>query len=227
MTSIYVEGLSDDLYWSMVEKMVALFSTFALSGSGWVVEKIIRPDIKFARFRKFAAHLILPSTVADNSIFETMTMPIVSIVASWHRITRIMESVLMEMSGTIILRKHSQQHITKRTFTNLWANLKCQWDLSKWKRLKTLNDMTINVFGYDKKQCYPLWVSSSESDFDMDLLLLYDADVYHYVLITDLVKVVWKLRDWNSDFVTAIVVIVSGCVVMNWKTILFIQIIAI
>ena len=201
MTSIYVEGLSDDLYWSMVEKMVAFFSTFALSGSGWVVEKIIRPDIKFARFWKFAAHLILPSTVADNSIFETMTMPIVSIVSSWHRITRIMESVLKEMSETIILRKHSQQHITKSTFTNLWANLKCQWDLNKWKRLKTLNDMTINVFGYDKKQCYPLWVSSSESDFDMDLLLLYNADIYHYVLITDLVKVVCKVRDWNSDFV--------------------------
>ena len=34
----------------------------------------------------------------------------------------------------------------------------------------------------------------------MGLLLLFDADIYHYVLITDLVKVVWKVRDLESKF---------------------------
>ena len=34
----------------------------------------------------------------------------------------------------------------------------------------------------------------------MDLLLLYDADIYHYVLITDLVKVVCKVRDLKLRF---------------------------
>ena len=49
MTPIYVECLTDELYWSMVKKILACFSTFASSGSGWVVEKIIKLDIKFAR----------------------------------------------------------------------------------------------------------------------------------------------------------------------------------
>ena len=39
MTPIYVEGLTDELYWIMVEKMRAVLCTFASSGSGWVVKK--------------------------------------------------------------------------------------------------------------------------------------------------------------------------------------------
>ena len=34
MTPICVEGLTNELYWSMVEKMMAVLSTFASSGSG-------------------------------------------------------------------------------------------------------------------------------------------------------------------------------------------------
>ena len=51
MMPFYVESLTDKLYWSMVEKMMAVLSTFALSRSGWVVEKITKLDIKFARYR--------------------------------------------------------------------------------------------------------------------------------------------------------------------------------
>ena len=51
MMPIYVEGLTDELYWSMVEKMMADLSTFVSSESGLVVEKIIKLDIKFARNR--------------------------------------------------------------------------------------------------------------------------------------------------------------------------------
>ena len=68
------------------------------------------------------------------------------------------------------------------------------------KSSETLNDVIINVFGYDKGQLYPLRVSSFESDFVMNILLLYDADIYHYVLNTDLVKVVCKVRDLNFRF---------------------------
>ena len=51
-----------------------------------------------------------------------------------------------------------------------------------------LNDVQVNVFGYDNGQLFPLKVSSYESEFVMDLLLLYYGDYHHYVLITDLVK---------------------------------------
>ena len=57
-----------------------------------------------------------------------------------------------------------------------------------------LNDVQVNVSGYDNGQLFPLKVLSYESEFVMDLLLLYDGDHHHSVLITDLLKVVCYVR---------------------------------
>ena len=73
---------------------------------------------------------------------------------------------------------------------------------------ENLNEVRIKVFGYDGRDLFPLRVSKSVSNFTMGLLLLYEADCYHYVLITKLVKVVSQLR--NTKFIYA--GIVSGCV---------------
>ena len=49
---------------------------------------------------------------------------------------------------------------------------------------KNPNEGRINVFGYNGRDLFPLRVSKIVSNFKMDLLLLNEADCYHYVLIT-------------------------------------------
>ena len=45
---------------------MAVLSMFASSGSGWVVEKIIKIDIKFARYRPIcSSYLALPHMLAN------------------------------------------------------------------------------------------------------------------------------------------------------------------
>ena len=46
----------------------------------------------------------------------------------------------------------------------------------------------------------------------MDLLFLYEADSYHYVMITNLVKVVCQLRNTKFRFAFHICRNCSGCV---------------
>ena len=127
-------------------------------------------------------------------------MPIVSIIVSWQRIMRIMESVLIEVTGTIILIKTSSATYQQQNIHQPVGEFEMPMGFEQMKAFETLNDVATNVFGYDKGQLYPLRVSIFESDFVMDLLLLYDADIYHYVLITDLVKVVCKVRDLKFRF---------------------------
>ena len=59
---------------------------------------------------------------------------------------------------------------------------------------RKLNDVQVNVFGYDNGQLLPLKISSYESELLIELLLLYDDDHYHYLLITHLLKVVSYVR---------------------------------
>ena len=57
-----------------------------------------------------------------------------------------------------------------------------------------LNDVQVIVFGYEDGLLFPLKILSYESEFVMDLLLLYDDVHHHYVLITHLVKLVSFVR---------------------------------
>ena len=67
-------------------------------------------------------------------------------------------------------------------------------------QFENLNKVRINYFGYDGRDIFPLRVSMFVSNFTMDLLFLYEADCYHYVLITNLVKVVCQLRNTKFRF---------------------------
>ena len=47
------------------------------------------------------------------------------------------------------------------------------------------NNICINVFGYENKLVFPIYVSDQKSEDSMDLLLLIDDDKSHYVYIKD------------------------------------------
>ena len=111
VTLCYPEGLADELYWSMGEKMMVFLSKFASSGSGRVVEKLIKIDIKCACYRAIcdSSYLLLPNHLANCQrllIIRNHNDAIVSTIASWQRIMHIVESVLTGMTGTIKLTKH-------------------------------------------------------------------------------------------------------------------------
>ena len=67
-------------------------------------------------------------------------------------------------------------------------------------QFKNLNEIRINVYGYDGRDLFPHRVSKFVSNFTMDLLFLCEADFDHFVLITNLVKVVCQLRNTKFRF---------------------------
>ena len=67
MTPVYDNGLSDEAYLQMVEKMINLLATFNSLGIGWTLEKVLKVDVKFARFRPIhnSSYIALPSKIAN------------------------------------------------------------------------------------------------------------------------------------------------------------------
>ena len=73
MTPVYAEGLSNADFSSMVEKMLAVLFTFASSGSGWLLEKVLRVNIKFAKYRPASASSYInlpPHLQKSNSLLN-------------------------------------------------------------------------------------------------------------------------------------------------------------
>ena len=57
-----------------------------------------------------------------------------------------------------------------------------------YNKIEKLNKININVFGYEDKQKYPIYVSKEKNDDQMNLLLITKGEKKHYILIKDFNK---------------------------------------
>ena len=54
-----------------------------------------------------------------------------------------------------------------------------------FRKIEVKNNTCINVFGYENKLVFPIYVWDQEFEDSMDLLLLVDDDKLHYVYIKE------------------------------------------
>ena len=57
--------------------------------------------------------------------------------------------------------------------------------IKRYNKIETQNRININVFGYENKQPYPIYISKEQFDDILNLLLISDNENTHYCLITD------------------------------------------
>ena len=55
-----------------------------------------------------------------------------------------------------------------------------------FNKIEIKNNICINVFGYENKLIFPIYISDQKFENSIDLLLLIDNDKSHYVYIKDL-----------------------------------------
>ena len=67
MTRLYANSLTIAADWGMVKKMMSVMTTFESMGSGWVLEKVLIVDVKFARFRPIrgSSNIALPTKIVN------------------------------------------------------------------------------------------------------------------------------------------------------------------
>ena len=62
----------------------------------------------------------------------------------------------------------------------------------QYNKIEKQNEININVFGYEEKQKYPIYVSKEKYEDCMNLLLITENENKHYVLIKDFNKFVYN-----------------------------------
>ena len=60
-----------------------------------------------------------------------------------------------------------------------------QVSLKDYNKIEEQNNININVFGYENKQFYPIYVSKKKNEDILNLLLITEDENKHYVLIKD------------------------------------------
>ena len=64
--------------------------------------------------------------------------------------------------------------------------------IKQFNKIEKQNEININVFGYEDKQPYPIYLSKEKYDNEMNLLLITKDENKHYVLIKDFNKFMYN-----------------------------------
>ena len=73
-----------------------------------------------------------------------------------------------------------------------YTNIEFPVTVKQINKIEKQNDMNINVFGYENKQPYPIYISKEKFKDQMNLLLITDDENKHYVLIKDFNKFMYN-----------------------------------
>ena len=79
------------------------------------------------------------------------------------------------------IKKSDKEYINKLDYSGIEFPVTTK----QYNKIEKQNEININVFGYENKQPYPIFVSKEKYDRHMNLLLITENDNKHYALIED------------------------------------------
>ena len=82
------------------------------------------------------------------------------------------------------IKKSDKKYVSKLNYNGIEFPVATK----HYNKIEKQNEININVFGYEDKQKYPIYVSKEKYDDHMNLLLITKGEKKHYVLIKDFNK---------------------------------------
>ena len=177
-----IEGINEsEIIDSMIETIEERFQNFTNRGSNWVLERVLSLDVQMTQYipLRGRSYIPLPNVLKNKKAIINMKNDD-NECFKWC-ITRALFPV----------NKHPER-IDKNLRENSkrlnWNGLKFPIDLKQITHFEKSNqNISINVFGYEKKAVYPLRLfKGEERQQQINLLLISDDVKKHYCLIKDM-----------------------------------------
>ena len=148
-------------------------------GSGWTVQSVDNHYLNIAKYEpmKGSSYIKLPSELRnskkglinmkneDNECFR------------WCHIRHINPQEKYPQR----IKKADRQYVEKLDYSGVEFPV----GVKHYNKIEKHNSININVFGYENKQPYPIYVSKEKYEDHMELLLVTEKENKHYVLIKD------------------------------------------
>lgn len=168
-----------EFYQRSVDKIMESLSSFQKEGSNWVIESIANVALHTVKHKPLSgsSYIPLPAKIMrkkaiinmkneDNECFKWS-------VARWmNPVDKNPERITND------LRKQSEK-------LN-WEGIVWPMKLKDINKFEKMNNISVNVFGLNGTEVYPLRPSKFNHETEIDLLLIHDDEKQHYCLIKDM-----------------------------------------
>ena len=177
---LLVEKDTDDILQDSTNQIVDKIGKWLSEGSGWTIESVDSHYINIAQYKplKGSSYMELPEELRnpkkglvniknqDNECFR------------WCHLARVYSDQVKSHCERI-------SHYKKYVDTLNYDGIQFPVSIKQIPKIENQNNISVNVFGYENKNTFPLYVSQKMVEATLDVLLITEGKNQHYVWIKD------------------------------------------
>ena len=199
MIPVFAQGLAKETFFEMIDKLLSTLFSFTAHGSLWTVDKIKTVESKTANFApvRGSSDLALPSELQgvrsllnirnhlDNKCF------LYCFTAAYH----LFYGPPLQTDTWRTVTSPPLYSSNNPSAHQAIGDFDMPMGFKDMANFEILNNVQVNVFRYENKQPFPLRLSKNyDFEFTLDVLLLQDDQIYHYVFITNILSLVNHIK---------------------------------
>ena len=161
------------------QQILNLVAQWISEGSGWTVESVDNHYINVVQYEpmKGSSYIELPTELRSNMNGLINMKNEDNECFRWCHIRHLNP----QNKDSQRIKKVDKQYVNNLDYTEIEFPVTTK----QYNKIEKQNEININVFGYENKQPYPIYVSKEKYEDHMELLLITENENKHYVLIKD------------------------------------------
>ena len=161
-------------------------SQWISEGSGWTIQSVDSHYLNIVKYKpmKGSSYIQLPSELRNSAKGLINMKNEDNECFRWCHIRHLNQQEKYPQR----IKKTDKQYVEKLDYSNIEFPV----NVKHYNKIEKQNSININVFGYENKEPYPIYVSKEKYENHMELLLVTKDENKHYVLIKDFNKFMYN-----------------------------------
>jgi len=164
---------------SSIQHILKKIGQWLSEGSGWVIDSVDSHYFNIVKYKpmKGKSYIKLPPELQNSS------KGLINIKSNDNECFRCCH--IRHINPQEV---HSER--TKKSERSLinkldYSNIEFPVDVKQYNKIEKQNNINVNVLGYENEQNFPIYISKEKFDDHLNLLLITNEEIQHYVLIKD------------------------------------------
>ena len=161
------------------DHILNIIAKWISEGSGWTIQSVDSHFLNIVEYQplKGSSYIELPIELRNSM------KGLINIKNNDNECFRWCHIRLLnpQDSHSELIKRSDKHYLEKLDYSGIEFPIK----INQYNKIEKQNEININVFGYENKQPYPIYVSKEKYKNHMELLLITEKENKHYVLIKD------------------------------------------
>ena len=168
------------------QQILNFIALWVSEGSGWTIESVENHYLNIVKYKPMngSSYIQLPEELRNSAKGLINLKNNDNRCFLWCHI-RYLNPTTKDPQR---IKKSDKQYVNNLNYNDIEFPLSTKY----YNKIEKQNEININVFGYEDKQKYPIYVSKEKYDNCMNLLLITKDENKHYVLIKDFNKFMYN-----------------------------------